>query len=197
MTENFTPGINDEKFIRGQVPMTKEEVRTLSICKLHLTPSSVLYDIGSGTGSVAIEAAMLSEKINVYALEVNQQALALIQKNKEQFAVQNLHVVEALAPNKIDLLPQPTHAFIGGTKGNLREILSALYKKNSRMRIVMNAVSLETVSEMTQVLKEFVITNQEVIQVSISKAKYVGDYHLMEANNSVYIFSFEFNGDCA
>lgn len=188
----LAPGTEDEAFIRDKVPMTKEEIRQLSVCKLHLRKDSVVYDIGSGTGSVAVEIAKLSPDISVYALECDSTAVRLIGENIEKFRTPQIHVLETMAPKGLENLPTPTHAFIGGSKGNLREILSALYEKNPSMRVVMNAVSLETVVAFQEVLKEFPVTNLDISQVSVSKAKQLGNYHLMQANNPVFIYAFDF-----
>ncbi len=194
MENKITHGIRDEEFIRGEVPMTKEEVREISICKLGLSADSVLYDVGSGTGSIAIESARIAKSIKVFAIETNPEAVELIRKNKEKFNAQNIEIIHGLAPDVFEGLPAPTHAFIGGTKGNLKKIFSALMKKNPSMRIVMNAVSLESVSEMTEAIKNNPVTGDEVIQVSISRAKKTGSYHMMQAGNPVFIFSFNFAG---
>lgn len=192
MSEKITHGIRDEEFIRDEVPMTKEEVREVSICKLGLSEDSVFYDVGSGTGSVAVETALLSKKIKVFAIETNPLAAALIKKNKEKFGAENIEIIEGKAPDVFDELPVPTHAFIGGTKGSLKSILSSLCRKNPCMRVVMNAVSLESISQMTEVLKDFSVTDDEVVQVSVSKSKKIGNYHMMQANNPVFVFSFTF-----
>lgn len=189
---NLTPGLRDEEFLRDKVPMTKEEVREISLCKLHLTENSVLYDIGSGTGSIAVEAALLSPSINVYAIENNPVALELIQKNAEKHGVFNVNPVCALAPDGLESLPVPTHAFIGGSKGKMREILQYLYNHNPHMHIVMNAVSMESVVEMQNLLSEFSVCDVDIALVNISKIKEVGSYHMMQANNPVYVFSFCF-----
>lgn len=194
MKKNITHGIKDSEFIRGEVPMTKEEVRIISISKLELTENSLFYDIGSGTGSIAIESATLSTSLKVFAIETNPAAVDLIRQNKEKFKADNIEIIEGLAPSALENLPVPTHAFIGGTKGNLKSILEILYKKNSRMRIVMNAISLESISEMTDAIKSFRIENDEIIQVGISKSNRIGNYHMMQANNPVFIFSFNFAG---
>lgn len=194
MENKITHGIRDEEFIRGEVPMTKEEVREISICKLGLSADSILYDVGSGTGSIAIESACIAESIEVFAIETNPDAVELIKKNKEKFNAQNIQIIHGFAPDAFEKLPSPTHAFIGGTKGNLKQILGALNKKNPSMKIVMNAVSLESLSEMTEAIKEFPVTGDEVIQVAISKAKKNGNYHMMQAANPVFIFSFNFAG---
>jgi len=193
----LTPALKDDDFIRDKVPMTKEEVRHISVCKLGLTEESIVYDVGSGTGSIAVEMARLSHMIKVYAIETNPVAVELIERNKSKHGCENLQVVEGMAPNVMEQLPAPTHAFIGGSKGNLKEILDALYQKNSGMRIVMNAVSMESICEMQQILKTYSVTDVEITQLSVSKAKELGDYHLMQANNPVFIFSFVFtDGSC-
>ncbi len=190
----LTPGVSDEIFQRDKVPMTKEEVREVAICKMNLTRSSVVYDIGCGTGSVAIEMANISSGIKVYGIESNEVAVALTKENAERFGVQNLEVVEGMAPEAFMELPAPTHAFIGGTRGQLPEIMDALYKKNSTMRVVITAISLESIAQIQQCVKKFEVKDFEVVQLSVSKAKAFGAYHLMQGNNPVFIFSFTFGG---
>lgn len=185
-------GKPDEAFIRERVPMTKEEVREVSICKLHLRRDSVVYDIGSGTGSIAVEIAALSDEIKVYALEQKAEAVSLIQKNKEKFGAENLTVVEAKAPEKLAELPVASHAFIGGSGGNLKAILRELYQINPKMRVVMNAVSMETICEMKECLGLYKIQKEEVVQLQVSRARKTGEYHLMRAENPVWICAFQF-----
>ncbi len=192
MEKTCTPGIPDSAFIRGDVPMTKEEIRVLSVCKLHLDANSVVYDIGSGTGSVAVEIARLSPNIAVYAVEVADEGISLINQNAANFGCKNIHVVQSLAPAGLEDLPAPTHAFIGGTKGNLKEILAALRVKNPKIRIVGTAVTLETVAEMQNALKNLSVSDVDIVQVSVSRAEKVGSYHMLKANNPVFIYSFTF-----
>lgn len=189
---NIYPRIKEECFIRDKVPMTKEEIREVSICKLNLHKDSIVYDVGSGTGTVAIEVAKRSSKLKVYAIEKKELALSLIRKNKEKFVVENLTIVDGEAPEVLDILPAPTHAFIGGSDGKLTEIINVLYQKNPNMLIVINAISLETLSEISKLKDDIRIRNIEVIQVQVSRAKLVGDYQLMHAENPVYICSFGF-----
>lgn len=191
----ITPGWSDDVFIRDRVPLTKEEVRTISICKLKLTENSVVYDVGSGTGSVAIEVAALSPEIKVYAIETNPVAVELTKTNVGKFGVSNVTVIEAMAPEGFDKLPAPTHAFIGGSKGNLREILEKLYQKNPHMRIVMNAISMENICLMNELLNIMPVKNVDITNLSVAKAKEVGEYHLLQANNPVMVFAFEFDED--
>lgn len=188
----LTPGYPDDVFIRGQVPMTKEEVRSVSICKLHLTEDAVVYDIGSGTGSVSVEIAALSPRVQVYAMEVNGEAVSLLEENCKQFGLHNARCIRTKAPDGLEDLPVATHAFIGGSKGNLREILWTLYRKNNHMRIVVNAVSMETICQMQELLKELPVEQEEILQLSVTKTKQLGGYHMLQAANPVYIYAFTF-----
>ena len=188
----LTPGYPDDVFIRGQVPMTKEEVRSVSICKLHLTEDAVVYDIGSGTGSVSVEIAALSPRVQVYAMEVNGEAVSLLEENCKQFGLHNVRCIRTKAPDGLEDLPVATHAFIGGSKGNLREILWTLYRKNNHMRIVVNAISMETICQMQELLKELPVEQEEILQLSVTKTKQLGGYHMLQAANPVYIYAFTF-----
>lgn len=190
----LTHGKADGEFIRDNVPMTKEEVREVSICKLKLYEGAVVYDIGSGTGSIAVEIAGLSDEIKVFAVEHKAEAVSLIARNKEKFELNNIEIVSGKAPDGLEELPVPTHAFIGGSGGRMKEILSALYQKNSQMRVVINAISMETICEIKEALSTFSIQNEDVVQMQVSRAKRVGAYHLMQAENPVWICSFDFSG---
>lgn len=192
--KTLTHGRKDGEFIRDKVPMTKEEVREVSICKLKLYEGAVVYDIGSGTGSVAAEIAGLSDEIKVFAVEYKEEAVSLIAQNKEKLGLDNIEIVSGKAPDGLEELPVPTHAFIGGSSGQMKEILSALYQKNSQMRVVINAISMETICEIKEVLSAFPIQNEDVVQIQASRAKRVGTYHLMQAENPVWICSFDFCG---
>ena len=186
----LTHGIADEKFIRDRVPMTKAEVREVSICKLHMQEDSVVYDIGSGTGSVAVEIAALSDDIQVYAIERKKEAVSLIQKNKEKFVLENINIVEMEAPEGLMNLPPATHAFIGGSGGRLKEILETLQLINQGMRIVINAVSMETICEIKEIVSVYQVKEMEIVQLQVSRAKETGNYHLMQAENPVWVCSF-------
>ena len=191
----LTHGIADGQFIRDRIPMTKEEIREVSICKLRLREKAVVYDIGSGTGSVAIEIAGISDDIQVYAVEQNHEAVSLIEKNKKKFELQNVTVVESRAPEGLTGLPMATHAFIGGSGGRLKEILALLRQMNPNMRVVINAVSMETICEMREILSmDDRIKEKEVVQLQVSRAKKAGSHHLMQSENPVWICAFEFCG---
>ena len=191
--ERLTHGRADTCFLRdAKTPMTKEEVREVSICKLHLTQNAVVYDIGSGTGSVAIEIAGVPGGVQVYAIERKPEAVELLRKNREQFHMDNIQIIEAPAPEGLEELPVPTHAFIGGSGGRLLDILQTLYRKNPHMRIVINAISMETIAELKEVLDTFPVEEEEILQMQVSRVKKLGGYHLPQAENPVWICSFTF-----
>lgn len=188
----LTPGIADEEFIRGKVPMTKKEVREVSICKLRLYPGAVVYDIGSGTGSVAVEMADMSPDIEVYALEQKPEAIELIEKNKEKFRLDNVTVIQTKAPEGLMDLKMPTHAFIGGSSGKMKEIIETLYQINPGMRIVINAVSIETLCEIKEILMAYPVCDTEFVQLQVSRVKELGAYHMMQAENPIFVCAFTF-----
>lgn len=199
-----TPSLNDEDFIRTEkIPMTKKEVRRLSLATLGLSESSVLYDIGSGTGSVTVEAARIATEGHVFAVECKKEAFELTKKNVEKFCLENVTPILGNAPECLKAdgnsevskeIPAPTHVFIGGSKGNLSEIVNFSLQKNPRARIVANFVSLENLCEMQSLLKNLESENKikdvEIIQVAVSHAEKTGGFHLMKAQNPVYIVGF-------
>ena len=188
----LTHGLPDRVFLRDKVPMTKEEIREISICKLRLYQNGVLYDIGSGTGSIAVECAGLSEHLQVYAIDKKREAAGLTEDNRLKHNLNNITVIEGEAPEVFNGLPAPTHAFLGGSSGNMKDILEKLYEKNPRLHVVINAITLETISEVTALLSILPVENQEIVQVQVSRANTLGRYHLMQAENPVYIISFDF-----
>ncbi|MBQ4353809.1 MAG: precorrin-6Y C5,15-methyltransferase (decarboxylating) subunit CbiT, partial [Clostridia bacterium] len=184
-------GIPDEEFIRGDVPMTKSEVRTISMAKLDLPTNAVVYDIGAGTGAVSVECAWAAYDGQVYAIEKEADAAELIRQNKVKFRTDNLHVIEGLAPDALSDLPAPTHVFIGGSSGNLREILAVLLEKNPDVRIVLNAVTVETQTEAAECAKEFGFMEYETVSVNIARSRKVGRYHMMTAQNPVSVITLQ------
>lgn len=184
-----THGIRDEMFLRGQVPMTKCEIRSISLSKLELTKQSIVYDIGAGTGSVAIEMARKAENGIVYAVEKKEEAIHLLKQNKIHFGMENLQIIEGEAPDILTDLPSPTHVFIGGSSGNLCSIMKLCLHKNYKVRFVINAITLETLKEALDCMKLLSLKEAEFISASISKSKEVGNYHMMTGQNPVYIIS--------
>lgn len=189
--QNTVHGISDEEFIRGKAPMTKEEVRTISLSKLKLQEDSVCYDVGAGTGSVSIEMSLCAHQGEVYAIEKKDEAVELLKENKKKFAADNLTIVSGLAPEAMRNLPAPTHAFIGGSSGNLKEIVKLLVEKNKSIRIVINCITLETVSEALEAAKEFAFDTNEIVQLGAARSRAIGPYHMMMGENPIYIITLE------
>ena len=156
------------------------------------TVGCVLLGREEGTGSVSIEMARLCADGTVYAIEKNEQALALLEKNRESFSASNMQIIPGLAPEACRDLPAPTHAFLGGTSGSVRDILALLLEKNPHVRIVATAVTLESVSALSSCMADFEIA--ECVSVQVSKAAALGRYHLMQAQNPVYIFTLQNGG---
>lgn len=201
----LTPGIADEIFSRTKVPMTKNEVRVLSISRLELTKNAVVYDVGSGTGSVSIECARLSPDIFVFAIEQKEEAANLTKENTVRLGLSDqIVVINKKAPEGFEELPTPTHVFIGGSSGVLSDILSAIQKKlivkentkgktdkaSKGVRVVINAVSLETIAQITKLIQTYPVKHVQLTQIQASRAHKLGSYNLMQAQNPVLIASF-------
>lgn len=187
--EFSVPHVPDNAFIRGNVPMTKAEIRAVSIAQLKLSRDSVVYDVGAGTGSVSVEAARCSDRIRVYAVEKKSEAVDLLRKNRKKFHADGIRIIEGEAPEALRELEAPTHVFVGGSSGNLKEILRCVLEKNPQVRIVINAISLETVGEVMTAAEEGLLINPEIIQMNISRARKLGRYHMMTGLNPVYVVS--------
>ena len=181
-------GIDDSEFLRGDVPMTKAEVRAISVAKLALHSDSVVWDIGAGTGSVSVECALSAYNGKVFAIEKKADAIELIKQNKLKFKADNITIVHGCAPDALNELPSPTHAFIGGTGGNLHGIINVLLSRNPDVRIVMNTVTLESQTEAFACAKEYDFKDFEAVSVNISRTRKAGSYNLMTAQNPVTIF---------
>ncbi|MEG0987461.1 MAG: precorrin-6Y C5,15-methyltransferase (decarboxylating) subunit CbiT [Clostridium sp.] len=185
--------MRDEWFIRGEIPMTKSEVRAVSLSKLELNKDSVLLDIGAGTGSVSIEAILCHPVKTVYAFEKKDEAVELLKKNrgKAEISDRKLVITEGIAPEVFPEVfsEQPTHAFIGGSSGNMERLITRLLEINREMRIVVNVIALETLVQVVQLLKEREIEG-EIVSVQVARAKQAGDYHLMQGQNPVYVITF-------
>lgn len=184
------PGLPDEAFDRGDVPMTKQEVRAAVLAKLAVRPEDILWDVGAGTGSVSVELALAAPRGRVYAVECRPEGCALIKANREKFRTRNLVLVEGLAPAALSDLPAPDAVFIGGSKGSLAAIVDAALDKNPDARICVSAIALETLSAAVAALTAKGRTVQ-VSQIAVSRAKAVGGLHLMMAQNPIYLITGE------
>lgn len=184
------PGLPDEAFERGDVPMTKQEVRAAVLAKLAVRSEDILWDVGAGTGSVSVELALAAPRGRVYAVECRPEGCALIKANREKFRTRNLVLVEGLAPDALSDLPAPDAVFIGGSKGSLAAIVDAALDKNPDARICVSAIALETLSAAVAALTAKGRTVQ-VSQIAVSRAKAVGGLHLMMAQNPIYLITGE------
>jgi precorrin-6Y C5,15-methyltransferase (decarboxylating) len=184
--------LKDSDFIRGKVPMTKEEIRHLSIDKLQVEPDEVVYDIGAGTGSVAIELARKAYQGMVYAIERKEEGLELIQENRLKHGAFNLNVIKGLAPAALEGLPAPDKVFIGGSGGQMAEIVEKLLVVNPKLKLVINVVSLQGINEAIKILDGYQTMDYEVICVNVARSRKLGSYDLMMAQNPVYIITMDF-----
>lgn len=181
--------LNDESFIRGKTPMTKEEVRWVSVSKLGILPTDIVYDIGAGTGSVSIEMARKAFLGTVYAIEMKDDALQLIEENRKLHGAFNLEIIKEKAPNGLIDLPIPDKVFIGGSSGNLYEILNVLLDKNPHVKVVVNAITLQTLNQILDSFKKLNLDNMDIACVNVSRAKKIGSYDMMIGQNPVYIIA--------
>lgn len=187
-----THGLPDEAFQRTEsVPMTKSEVRSVCLSKLALTEHAICWDVGAGSGSVAIEMALQANSGQVFAIERKDTAVALLRENTQKFKLENLTIVPGLAPEACEDLPAPTHVFIGGSAGNMRQILEEILGKNPNARIVATAVTLESIGELTQCIKDIPFTYTEVVSMSVARDRKAGPYHLMMGQNPIFIFTMQ------
>ena len=182
-------GLDDSVFLRGDVPMTKQEVRSAVLAKLEVRDGETYWDVGAGTGSVSVECALSCPAGRVFAVEKKEEALALLEENRERFHAANLSVVGGTAPEALKDLPAPDRVFIGGTSGELGEILDVIFDKNPAARVVCTAVTLETVAEAARLFAH--LEGADMVQVSATRTRSAGRYHLMDAQNPVWIFSGE------
>ena len=186
-----SPGLPDASFVRGRTPMTKAEVRALALSWLRLEPHHVLWDVGAGTGSVSVEGALAVSAGRVFAVERTPAALELLRENKARFGLPNLELVSGEAPGALISLPAPDRVFLGGTSGRLNEILNVIFEKNRTTRIVLAAVTLETLSAAVEEFHRRDLVQVEMSQIAVTRARPAGRYHLMDANNPVWLLSGE------
>lgn len=183
-------GLPDGAFRRSSSPMTKSEVRSVILSKLQLTGKAVFYDIGAGTGSIAVEAARMIPDGKVYAIEKNSDAISTILYNGAALHADNMYAVPGMAPEILEALPSPTHVFIGGSSGKIQEILQAVLQKNPFVKIAASAITLETLSALLGAQKELSLPEPEIIQIQVTHTKKAGSSHMMQAQNPVFIVVF-------
>ncbi|MCK8826471.1 precorrin-6Y C5,15-methyltransferase (decarboxylating) subunit CbiT [Natroniella acetigena] len=185
------PGIPDTEFIRGELPMTKEEIRAVTISKLRLKDDTVMYDIGAGTGSISIEAALVAQKGQIYAIEREEEGMELISQNMKQFGADNIELIHGEAPEALTDLPPVDRVLIGGSGGNLDQILEVVTDRlTPKGRVVVNAVTMNTLTAAYQKLEELDY-QLDICNLAVTRTREVGSYQMFNGLNPVYIISGE------
>ncbi len=198
MTENINyektirSSIPDNEFLRGRVPMTKSEVRGLSVSKLQIGKDDICWDIGSGTGSVSVEMALKCENGKVYSVEKNIEAVKLTDENRHRFRCDNIEIINETAQSAAQNLPAPDCVFIGGSSGGLEIITDIVYNKNPKAKIVVTAVSIETLSQCVSIFGKYNV-DPEIIQLSVTRTKKASNHTMLNAENPIFIIRSEKN----
>ena len=182
-----TPGLPDAEFERTEnVPMTKQEVRAAALAKLGVGPEDTCWDIGTGTGSVAVELALQTRE--VWAVERDREALQTAARNREKHGAWNLHLKKGGAPEALEGLPKPDAVFIGGSGGQLEKIIEKIYDVNPKARICVSVIALETLQCALECLRKPGYET-EVCQIAVSRSRPAGELTMMLAQNPVYLIT--------
>lgn len=186
-------GIEDDAFIRGDVPMTKQEIRILTLVKAHIRPDSIVWDVGAGTGSLSVEAALLAKEGHVYAVERNPEGIRLIGQNAAKFGVENVTAVESEAPQGLSELPPCDAAIIGGSGRQLDAILDIIASRlQPGGRVVLNCITIQTIAACLSYMRAHKkIFSYEAVQVQVNRLQAVGPYDMAKGINPIYIVTGE------
>ena len=186
-------GIPDAEFIRGKVPMTKQEIRILTIAKAGIKQGDIVLDVGAGTGSLSCEAAMQAGNDGmVYAIERNPEGIGLIAANAEKFGLDNVHIIHAEAPAGMDGLPRLDAVLIGGSGKRLEPILDRageLLKTGGR--IILNCITVQTLMQCLNYMRASELYKYETVQVQVNRWEQVGSYDMAKAANPIFIVACE------
>ena len=192
MWKHSTPGIPDEFFERvEEVPITKEEVRAVQISKGRLSPGQIIYDVGCGSGSVSIEAALqVQQSGKVFAIDLDPNAIELTKKNLAKFQISNVTVILGNAKEKISELPIADAIFIGGTGGDTADIVKLSESKLKQGgRIVIGTILIETLFAVLNIVEKLKFSSIDITQITISKSRKTSTGTMMLARNPVTIIS--------
>lgn len=187
--ENRMRFLHDSEFARNETPMTKESVRNQIIGRFNVKKDSIIYDIGSGTGSVSLMLARLVPDGKVYAFDISEKAIEILEENKRKLSTDHIKCIlgEAEQSIKKNNLPLPDAIFIGGSNGNLKQIISLFEGKN--IPLVITAVTIETFTEIMCLIEERRIKSPQISQITVNEGTELGSYHILKPQNSVWIIS--------
>ncbi len=189
MVEKITLGISDELFERANVPITKEEIRVISISKMNLRTNSVVWDIGCGTGSISVEIGRICPKCRIYAFDKNTEAIELTKRNLKKFNVTNVEVVHGIAPEVLKSYENPDVVFIGGSEGKMKEILEYVMQKLKPYgTVVLNCITFDCMKNAVEFFKENNL-ECEVTFISISKFDKVAEHLMLRPKTDVFILN--------
>lgn len=197
IADPFVPGLPDDSFIRGDVPMTKRAPRCMILSSLRLGPKDILLDVGAGTGSVSVEAALLLKEGRVISIEQNPEGASLIRQNAVKFGACNITCIEGIAPSAIPGDVKYTHVFLGGTDGKMEETIETILKSQSGViRFVASAITLETLGVFLRLKEEHPeYMNFELQSMQSGICRPLGNYHRWQEENTIYIASFDAEGE--
>lgn len=183
-------GIPDEEFIRGDIPMTKQEIRIVTLAKANIAPSDTIIDIGAGTGSLSIEAGLLAKQGQVFAIEREEEGIALIKANAAKFQAGNVKAVLGTAPEALCGLPPADVILVGGSGGRLPDILAnadKLLKQGGRL--IITAVTVETLSTALQIMRSNQDYRVDACALQVTRIQAVGSSNMFKALNPIYIIA--------
>lgn len=184
--------LRDAAFSRNKTPMTREEIRWIAVGKMQLSENSVVWDVGAGTGSVSVECARRCPSGKVISIEKNQRALEVLYENRERLTQRNMEIIEGTAPEAFEGLLRPSHVFIGGAGGALREILERICQYGAGIRVIIACVTMETMMEAYKLSDTIAgLKRREMVSVRIETERPVGSYHLMEGGHPVTLIIAE------
>lgn len=184
--------LRDGAFLRNQTPMTREEVRWIAVGKLELSETSVVWDVGAGTGSISVECARRCSSGKVIAIEKNPRALEVLYQNREKLAPENMEIIEGTAPEALKGLEKPSHVFVGGAGGALEGVLEEICRYGTGIRVMIACVTLETMMEAYKLSDSMSgLKRLEMVTIRIETDRPVGSYHMMEGGHPVTLIISE------
>ena len=185
--------IYDKDFVQGELPMTKQEVRAVTVAKLQLKPNSILIDVGAGTGTIGIECATYISNGKVIGIEKEEKGLETIKENIKKFNLTNYELIDGRAPEAIPNIAYD-RMFIGGSTGSMKNILEHFIKYSTvDARLVINTIALESLNDTMSLLKEYGFKDIEVVNMMVSRGKKIGPYTMMYGENPIYIITVDKN----